>query len=274
MLRAAASQVSRAPPGGCGSPRQRQHLVSHVDRYPDAAAKAAADEAFQRLAKLTPGAAGAERDNYFPDALPFLRFEVHEAQPAVDAWRADLERRLRAGNLHPAVESHLAKYRSLIPSLALILHLLDGGVGPVSLAATERAIRWGQYLASHARRVYACVTDAPAVAARLLAARITARDVTGPFAARDVYRMGWSGLDRDQTASAIDVLLSLRWLEERSEATSGRGRTRYVVNPKIVMAPARELTKPTKAPSVGFVSAVAQDEAVLVASGGREWGEL
>jgi putative DNA primase/helicase len=38
----------------------------------------------------------------------------------------DLEKRLR-GDLHPALESHLAKYRKLVPALALICHLVDGG---------------------------------------------------------------------------------------------------------------------------------------------------
>ena|SRR5438067_10081071 len=66
----------------------------------------------------------------------------------------------------------------------------------------------------------------------MLAARIQKEEVPHMFAARDVYRMGWSGLDREQTTSAIDVLLSLRWLEERTEATTGRDRTRYATNPR------------------------------------------
>jgi hypothetical protein len=42
------------------------------------------------------------------------------------------ERRLRAEDEHPVLLSHLAKYRSLMPAFALILHLIDGvdaGVG-------------------------------------------------------------------------------------------------------------------------------------------------
>ena len=53
-----------------------------------------------------------------------------------DAWRADLEQQLRAEEDHPVLLSHVAKYRSLVPSLALIVHLIDcvGGEarGPVS----------------------------------------------------------------------------------------------------------------------------------------------
>ena len=65
------------------------------------------------------------------------------------------ENRLRSGVEPPAIESHLAKYRSLIPSIALISHLVDGDRGPVPLDPLERAIRWGTYLESHARRIYA-----------------------------------------------------------------------------------------------------------------------
>ena len=38
----------------------------------------------------------------------------------------DLEQTLRAEAEHPVWRSHVAKYRSLMPSLALIGHLIDG----------------------------------------------------------------------------------------------------------------------------------------------------
>src|SRR5713101_4453442 len=45
--------------------------------------------------------------------------------------------------------SHVAKYRSLMPSLALILHLIDGvdagPGGPVSRAAAAQAAAWCEY---------------------------------------------------------------------------------------------------------------------------------
>jgi hypothetical protein len=117
------------------------------------------------------------------------------------------------------------------------------------------------------------VTEAPAVAARLLARRIEAGDLPTTFAARDVYRHGWSGLDRARTESAIDVLLSLNWLEERVEPTTGKSRTRYVVNPKVVVNRQPELKKVTKPPSVRFVSRPPKD--ILISqSGGRDRGEL
>jgi hypothetical protein len=69
---------------------------------------------------------------------------------------------------HPVLLSHVAKYRSLMPSLVLIGHLIDGvdgrTTGPVSRATATRAIAWCEYLHGHARRIYATVTDMARVA--------------------------------------------------------------------------------------------------------------
>ncbi len=75
-------------------------------------------------------------------ATPSLRFDA-AAQELFDGWRAELEHRLRAEEDHPVLLSHLAKYRSLLPSLALLFHLIDGvdtgRRGPVSRAAAAQA---------------------------------------------------------------------------------------------------------------------------------------
>src|SRR5713101_7789800 len=95
-------------------------------------------------------------------ATPSLRFDA-AAQELFDGWRAELD--------HPVLLSHLAKYRSLLPSLALLFHLIDGvdtgRRGPVSRAAAAQAAAWCEYLAAHARRLYAAVTDAARGAAAL-----------------------------------------------------------------------------------------------------------
>src|SRR6266849_4245047 len=144
----------------------------NVDRWPNADARARVNEVFQRLSTLEPAGLGAEE--LTPEELPFLRFEA-AAQARFDAWRGDLEQTLRAEAEHPVWRSHVAKYRSLMPSLALIGHLIDGVDGgttePVSQAAAARAVAWCEYLQGHARRLYASVTDKARVAAALLAAQ-------------------------------------------------------------------------------------------------------
>jgi hypothetical protein len=240
----------------------------NVDRRPDTQARQRGYEAFQRLADLQPGCVEAERDDYDANALPFLRFD-HDAQQLFDQWRDDLENRLRGGAEHPAIEAHLAKYRSLMPSLALIIHLVEGGTGPVPKSAAEKAVGWVLYLECHARRLYAGVTEATAIAARELARRIIKGDIEDGFTARDVYRHGWTGLDREQTQAEIDVLLSLRRLEERIENSAGRSKIRYAISPHTRGCSKQALTELPKAPSVSFVSA--EPEGVLTcASDGTE----
>src|SRR6266849_4655222 len=172
-------------------------------------------------------------------ATPSLRFDA-AAQELFDGWRAELEHRLRAEEDHPVLLSHLAKYRSLLPSLALILHLIDsvdaGTGGPVSRAATAQAAAWCEYLAAHARRLYAAVTDAARVAAALLATRLAAGRLASPFSAREVYRQEWTGLTEPRVVQdALECLEELGWI--RSEAfrprDGGRHTVRFHLNPRL-----------------------------------------
>ena len=161
-----------------------------------------------------------------------------EAQEIFDDWRAKLEIRLRQNHEHPAIEAHLAKYRSLIPSLALLIHLADHGKNPVGVDAIERACAWGEYLESHARRVYSQGLAPADMAARALADRILSEDLTEAFTARDVYRCHWAGLStREEVQKGIDVLVELGWLAEVHEPTGGRPSITYVIHPKVKEMP-------------------------------------
>jgi hypothetical protein len=84
------------------------------------------------------------------------------AQERFSAWRRELEEKIRGGHLEPALESHLAKSRSLLPKLALIFHLAENGKKEeIPLIEAERAAQFCAYLESHARRVYGCVASRP-----------------------------------------------------------------------------------------------------------------
>ena len=123
----------------------------NVDRYLNKDACDAAYELFDRLNSLVPAAVGATQDQY--DDFPYLRFTPEAYQHFTD-WRDTLERRVRGGNLPDALTSHLAKYRGLIPRLALITHLIDEGKGPVGEMSLIKALQWAEYLEPHAARVY------------------------------------------------------------------------------------------------------------------------
>jgi putative DNA primase/helicase len=235
-----AEYMRRAVSGGAGDDGliQRFGLLvwpdqspewKEVDRFPDSDARHAAHRAFEAFEGSSPESFCATRDEY--DALPYLRFD-DAAQEVFAEWRADLERRLRGGDLSPALESHLSKYRKLVPALALINHLADGGVGSVSEAATLRALALAEYLEAHARRAYAAGSEAEAATAKAILARVRKGELADGFTLRDVHQKGWANLtDRDQVKGGLDLLVDLDWLAAKIEHTGGRPRTVYTINP-------------------------------------------
>ncbi len=211
----------------------------NVDRRPDREAGASAVEQFAALDSATSAMIGAEADTS-PHAgeFPFLRFDA-DAQEDFYAWQARLEDRVRSGAEHPAFESHLAKYRSLVPSLALILHLAEwhpsqGPAGPVTQTALVTAIAWAEYLESHARRIYAPATGDDNETALALARHIEAGDLSDGFTVRDVRRKQWTGLtSTEDVKRALDTLEDYGWVRAhvRKAKDAGRPTTEYAINP-------------------------------------------
>jgi putative DNA primase/helicase len=201
----------------------------NVDRFPNSAARAATFDTFQRLDTLDPDSIGCEHDNFEP--LPFLRFD-DKGQALFEEWRAALEGRLRSDDLSPALESHLSKYRKLVPGLALIGHLADGS-GPIGETALLRALAFAEYLETHARRAYGAASEAETASAKAILSRIRHRELLDGFTARDIYRRAWTHLsDREQVQAGLDLLVDLDWLDLRVIPTGGRVRTAYTINPK------------------------------------------
>jgi putative DNA primase/helicase len=202
----------------------------NVDRFPDSQAKARAREVFTRLDALDPKAIGASQEE--GDSVPWLRFNP-DAQASFNEWRTYLENRIRSADIAPALEAHLAKYRSLVPSLALICHLADYPQGgPVGLDSLTRAIAWAEYLETHARRVYAQSLDPAMAAAKVLAARLD--KLPNPFRARDVDKKDWSGLNKDTIPAALEILEDYGFIIGReSPPVSGRPTRDYFKNPAI-----------------------------------------
>jgi putative DNA primase/helicase len=206
----------------------------HVDRWPDSAARARYVALCERLTTATSGTFGGEGGEGV--AVPFLRFDP-AAQERFNAWRADLERRLRGNSLPAVMEAHLAKYRSLVPSLALLIHLADDGRGAVPLSAQERAIGWGEYLEKHAWRLYGAKAAPEMEAAHTLARHIQDGELGERFTLRDVYERNWGGLDSKEKAEAALALLADRnWLQRATPPSTG-GRPPspvYTLNPRLL----------------------------------------
>jgi hypothetical protein len=238
-----ASYMSRAAQGGRDDDGlvQRFQLVvypdppgvwQNIDRQPDLDARHKAFEVFERLDCIESESVGAEVDQ--DDAMPYLRF-TPEAQEWFTEWRTELEHRLRDDTLPPMLEAHMAKFRSLIPSLALLIHLADVSMGPVGEDPLLKACAWAEYLESHARRVYAPALSPETVASASLAEHILKGDLGGIFTARVVQRKGWTDLvSRESVAEALDVLEELDWVRPVQVPTDGRSRVEYHVNPHIL----------------------------------------
>ena len=200
-----------------------------VDRWPDSEAKRRVSETFERLDALTPDALNAERQvdiDGDSQGLPFLRFD-DEAREAFREWRTEFERTIRDAE-GEGLEGALSKFRHHVPALALTIHVIDGGTGPVGLAATLRALALAEYFESHARRLHSSGQRTTVRAARSIIDKAKAGSLPGLFTARDVYRNQWSGLsDRTAVADALDLLVAHGWLTEDAIETGGRPTATY-----------------------------------------------
>jgi hypothetical protein len=145
----------------------------------------------------------------------------------------------------------LSKYRKLMPALAMLFELADraasgsedfdpgsdGGYLCVSLEHTKQAAAWCDYLQTHARRIYSCVTTPQMRAAQLLAEKIKMHKVGASFSGRDVYLKGWTGLDNPELVRlAVEILQDAGWvrtLPGEPGPSGGRPSSRYQVNPGV-----------------------------------------
>jgi putative DNA primase/helicase len=204
----------------------------YLDRKPNHEALAQAEQVYQSIARMDPTQ---------PRRLKFS----DEAQKLFIEWLTELETKLRSEDLSPSLQAHLAKYRSLMPTLALLFALADScskGIGflnTVGLDHAQQAADWCDYLEAHARRVYAVRISPEIRAAHTLAKKLKSgwKQEEGKehvFTARDVYRNGWTGLTSpEQTCAALTVLEEAGWVKSYLLDTGGRPTELYAINPKI-----------------------------------------
>lgn len=205
-----------------------------VDEWPAAEAKNRAHETIMSLAGMDFIKAGATDDT----ARPYFNFSG-QGQAIFNDWLTSLEAKIRR-EVNPLIGEHLAKYRSLMPGIALILHLVDvagdGWPGPVSDEAATKATAWCKYLESHARRIYGLLGNQGTRAAAELAAKIKAGKVADGFTVRDIYnRKQWHLLDtKEFVLEACEELIEAGWLRQEQVDIPGRQpKVINRINPKI-----------------------------------------
>lgn len=194
----------------------------YIDRFPDKLARDTVNDLVRKLHSLDVVAI-ATIGEYCK--TPYLHFD-DSAQEIFIEWLCNLEKRLRSDEDHPAIVSHLSKYRKLVPALALINHLCDSEEKSVSESSLLRALAYCEYLESHARRIYSYGTQPGIDAAKSVLTKLKKGKLNSPFTVRDIYRKCWAGIDTPKKAeAAINVLLDYNHLEKAETFTEGRPAT-------------------------------------------------
>lgn len=192
---------------------EKQKRRQVVDRVPNAQVSLNIDSLVEKLAAI-PSPKRVDGDI----ERSSLRFD-EEAQQLADIWAQKLEDRLSQPKIHPIFEAHLSKYRSLMPSLALIFETIasllkdDKLPSCVSKGSVERATQLCEVLESHARKAFRDYIAPGECGGRLLLSRIKDGSIADYDKCRDIYRRGWRGLNKpDLLESALAHLKEYGWL--------------------------------------------------------------
>ena len=203
------------------------------DRYPVKGAREAVRDLFDRLAVFDPVQDGAAPSDDFVK-LPHFCFD-DAAQDIFVEWCTELYTVHIASEQNPLMQQHFGKFEKLFCSIALILHLAEGSIGPVSATSALRAAAWCEYLAGHARRIYGLVEAAKVTTARMVSRRLAEGKLDDGFTVRDMVRKQWSGITTTMQAETVLALLEENGHVQSQDGinTLGRPTVRYYVNPQI-----------------------------------------
>jgi phage/plasmid primase-like uncharacterized protein len=209
-----------------------------IDTSPNKAEKERAYSIMKTLAEIDFIDYGAVQGEH--DDRPYFHFD-DDGQAVFNQWFINLQTEKLKHEDVPIMIEHLSKYRSLMPSLALIFHCIDiadgKASGNVSGKAARLAVQWCDYLETHARRIYAMVESPEYAAAVRLAAKIKAKALPNSFTAKLVYDKGWHGLkNKQEVEAACNILIDENWLMMTRVMTNplkGRPLIQYQINPKL-----------------------------------------
>jgi putative DNA primase/helicase len=163
-----------------------------------------------------------------------------DAQALFNEWYILLNLELRSNDILPVMESHYGKYKSLIPSLAVLIHLADNAEHSqvIGINSVRRAIAWGVYLKSHAERVYSMALDPIDANAKTILNKIESGKLSDGFGTGDILRGGWSGLDSlENIKASLTRLMEYGWIKPlpiKPMSQGGRPAMRYQIHPKLL----------------------------------------
>jgi hypothetical protein len=155
------------------------------------------------------------KENLLKENQKVVKFSL-DAQPLFDRYKKNIE--LKASKyVGSPMESHIGKYTGLVPSVALVCEFLSQItpkqtsplVTEISLSSLKMAIRWANYLESHAKKVFGLEDPNLAIAQQILEMR---KQLGKTFTVRNVY----SKLRKPYYRNKNLTLDSLRYLEKLS----------------------------------------------------------
>jgi len=207
-----------------------------IDTIPNKAEKRRAFDIMKALAELDFIGCGAVQSEY--DDRPYFRFD-DDAQAVFNQWLTALQTVKIQQESNPLMVEHFGKFRSLMPSLALIFHCIDiadgKAQGNITAQAAMLAVECCGYLESHASRIYAMAESPEHEAAVRLADKIKAGVVSSPFTTKAIYDKGWHGLkDKGEVEAACNILIDENWLMMQRKPKPLTGRPplpEYFINP-------------------------------------------
>lgn len=182
-----------------------------VDLAPNLMARRAYVDCVKRLADVNQGGQkiGYEVEGVTGAAIRFSE----EAAALFDEWTCKHMNRIRLENECEGLESHLTKYKKLVPSLALLYHVSSLGcadsTADIEPHSVEQAIQLAKVMESHARKVYSDEVSPEIKSAKALLA--LAKDISAEtpiWSLRDIYRRQRSGLKTaDDVKKAAQMLV-------------------------------------------------------------------
>ena len=206
--------------------------LKEADRAADEAAEKSAYDAIEALRSLNAAKLGLEPLN--GDNRAILHF-APDAQQLYDKLRDNIDERAVSDKEDEIMASHLSKMPATIAKLAMLIHLLDEGTGPITIEATCKANLWVKYLHRHAKRIYGSAEIGSMQLASILGKKLETSAIKEPFTAREIERKGWLGLtDSKLVEDALVELEEAGWTKGTPyKPATGRPTILYNLNPAL-----------------------------------------
>jgi hypothetical protein len=193
-----------------------------IDRKPDQTALKQVMDLFETLDVIP-----------MTEASPQTVAFSYDAQILANEWRAKLEKKVLDQEISIGRRSYLSKYRSLMPSLALIFEVVHVRGIPLDISkeATVIAIQWADLLETHMHKIL-CMGQTPEKNSQLLLQKMKHGELYDGIKIREIHRHQWKGMrEVAQVREALQTLERHGYIRIKKEAGLGGTTESILINP-------------------------------------------